>query len=175
MINKNYKIKNQNLRLVKATRENFWELMDLRVTEEQEDFVASNAISLAQAYDCHAEGEFAQAFGIYDGETPVGFAMIGHNSEEYEDMPEVYRHSYELWRFMIDKRYQKRGYGRDALKLLLDYVLSFPDGKETLWSTSYEPENEVAKKLYVSFGFVPNGEMDGDEEVAVLDLTEWIG
>lgn len=175
MVNKSYKIKNQNLRLVKATRENFWELMDLRVTKEQEDFVASNAISLAQAYDCHADGAFAQAFGIYDGETPVGFAMIGHNSEEYEDMPEVYRHSYELWRFMIDKRYQKRGYGRDALKLLLDYVLSFPDGKETLWSTSYEPENEVAKKLYASFGFVPNGEMDGDEEVAVLDLTEWIG
>ena len=55
------------------------------------------------------------------------------------------------------------------------WVRTFPDGKETLWSTSYEPENEVAKKLYVSFGFVPNGEMDGDEEVAVLDLTEWIG
>ena len=36
-------------------------------------------------------------------------------------------------------------------------------------------ENEVAKKLYVSFGFVPNGELDGDEEVAVLDLTDWIG
>ena len=175
MINKNYKIKNQNLRLVKATRENFWELMDLRVTEEQEDFVASNAISLAQAYDCHADGKFAQPFGIYDGENPVGFAMIGHDSEDYEDMAEVYRHSYCLWRFMIDQRYQKRGYGRDALKLLLDYVLSFPDGRETLWSTSYEPENEVAKKLYASFGFVPNGELDGDEEVAVLDLTEWIG
>lgn len=26
-----------------------------------------------------------------------------------------------------------------------------------------------------SFGFVPNGELDGDEEVAVLDLTDWIG
>ncbi len=36
-------------------------------------------------------------------------------------------------------------------------------------------ENEVAKKLYASFGFVPNGELDGDEEVAVLDLTDWIG
>ena len=57
----------------------------------------------------------------------------------------------------------------------MDYILSFPDGKETLWSTSYVLENEVAKKLYASFGFVPNGELDGDEEVAVLDLTDWIG
>ena len=170
MINKNYEIKNQNLRLVKATRENFWELMDLRVTKEQEDFVASNAISLAQAYDCHADGDFAQAFGIYDGETPVGFAMIGHNSEDYEGMAEVYRHSYCLWRFMIDRRYQKRGYGRDALKLLLDYVRSFPDGAEALWSTSWEPENKVAAKLYHDFGFTENGETDGDEIVAVYPL-----
>ena len=34
----------------------------------------------------------------------------------------------------------------------------------------YNPENEVAKKLYASFGFVENGEMDEDEIVAVLKL-----
>ena len=53
---------NQNLRLVKATRENFWELMDLRVTEEQEDFVASNAISLAQAYADEHRLQYIAAF-----------------------------------------------------------------------------------------------------------------
>lgn len=163
-------IQNKGLRLVKADRENMWELMKLRVAKEQEDFVASNAVSLAQAYDCRADGRFAQPFGIYDGEIPVGFAMIGHDSEDYEDIPEVYAHSYCLWRFMIDQRYQKRGYGRDALMLLLDYVRSAPDGTECLWSTSYEPENEVAAKLYASFGFEPNGEMDGDEIVAVRSI-----
>jgi len=35
---------------------------------------------------------------------------------------------------------------------------------------SYEPENELAKKLYASFGFEETGEMDGDEIVAVLKL-----
>ena len=165
-----YEIRNKNLRLVKVSKQNFWTLMDLRVAKEQKNFVASNAVSLAQAYDTIADGRFVQCFGIYDGELPVGFAMIGHNSEEYEGMADVYRHSYCLWRFMIDQRYQKRGYGRDALMLLLDYVLSFPDGKEALWSTSYEPENEVAAKLYRDFGFAENGEKDGDEIVAVLKL-----
>lgn len=165
-----YEINNKDLHLVKVNTQNFWGLMDLRVTKEQENFVASNAVSLAQAYDTIADGKFVQCFGIYDGEIPVGFAMIGHNSEEYEEMAEVYRHSYCLWRFMIDQRYQKRGYGRDALKLLLDYVLSFPDGEEALWSTSWEPENEVAAKLYRDFGFVENGEKDGDETVGVLKL-----
>ena len=31
-------------------------------------------------------------------------------------------------------------------------------------------ENEVARCLYRSFGFVENGEMDGDEVIAVLKL-----
>ena len=164
-------IRNKNLRLVKVNTQNFWALMDLRVSKEQENFVASNACSLAQAYDTAADGRFVLCFGICDGETPVGFAMIGHNSEEYKEMPEVYRHSYCLWRFMIDQRYQKHGYGRDALKLLLDYVRSFPDGEEALWSTSWEPENKVAAKLYHDFGFAENGEKDGDEIVGVLKLS----
>lgn len=164
-------IRNKNLRLVKVNTQNFWALMDLRVSKEQENFVASNAVSLAQAYDTAADGRFVQCFGICDGEIPVGFAMIGHDSEEYEEMPEVYRHSYCLWRFMIDQRYQKHGYGRDALKLLLDYVRSFPDGEEALWSTSWEPENKVAAKLYHDFGFAENGEKDGDEIVGVLKLS----
>ena len=60
------------------------------------------------------------------------------------------------------------------LKLLLDYVLSFPDGEEDAWSVSYDQEDEAAMHLYASFGFVPNGEKDSDdedaEEVAVLPL-----
>ena len=78
--------------------------------------------------------------------------------------------NYEIWRFMIDKRFQGRGYGKDALKLALDFIRTWPCGKADLCWISYEPENEIAKKLYSSFGFVETGEMDGDEIVAVLKL-----
>ena len=37
-----YEIKNKNLHLVKIDRDNFWEVIDLRVDQEQENFVASN-------------------------------------------------------------------------------------------------------------------------------------
>ena len=169
-----HELKNKAIRLEKVNDENFIDLMDLDVAEQQQDFVASNTVSMAQAYATFASGRFVQCFGIYDGDTAVGFAMIGHRSEEYEGMAEVYRHSYYLWRFMIDKRYQGKGLGRDALKLLLDYVLTFPDGEEDAWSTSYDQENEAAKHLYTSFGFVPNGEKDSSyedaEDVAVFPL-----
>ena len=71
---------------------------------------------------------------------------------------------------MIDKRYQGRGYGRQTLKLALDFVRTFPCGQAEYCEISYEPENTVAKKLYQSFGFEENGEMDGEELVAVLKL-----
>ena len=171
----NYEIKNKAIRLEKVNDDNFVDLMHLEVAESQKNYVASNTVSMAQAYATIASGKFVQCFGIYDGDTAVGFAMIGHHSEEYEGMAEVYRHSYYLWRFMIDQRYQGKGLGRDALKLLLDYVLTFPDGKEDTWSTSYDGVNEAAKHLYSSFGFTPNGEKDSNyedaEDVAVFSLV----
>ncbi len=170
-----YAMKNKAIRLEKVNDENFIDLMQLKVAESQRDYVASNTVSMAQAYAAISSGRFVQCFGIYDGDTAVGFAMIGHRSEEYEGMAEVYRRSYYLWRFMIDEKHQGKGLGRDALKLLLDYVKTFPDGEEDSWSTSYDGDNEAAKHLYASFGFVPNGEKDSDyedaEDVAVFPLT----
>ncbi len=56
------------------------------------------------------------------------------------------------------------------MELALDFIKSFPCGKAEYCWLSYEPENEVARKLYRSFGFVETGERDGEEIVAVLRL-----
>ena len=71
---------------------------------------------------------------------------------------------------MIDKRYQNRGYGREAIRLALEFIRTWPCGKAEYCELSYEPENEVARELYRSCGFTENGEKDGDEIVAVLKL-----
>lgn len=52
----------------------------------------------------------------------------------------------------------------------LDFIRTWPCGKAEYCALSYEPENEAAAKLYHSMGFAENGEMDGDEIVAVLKL-----
>lgn len=165
-----YQFKNKTVHLEKVSAGNFDVLMDLSVHASQEDFVAPNGYSMAEAYAVLSDGRFVQAFGIYDGDTPVGFAMIGHNAFTEPDCPASYKNSYYLWRFMIDQRYQGRGYGKDGVQLLLDYIRSFPDGEENTCCVSYEPDNDAAKRLYAFFGFVPNGEMDHDEEIAVLSL-----
>ena len=167
---RNHEVKHKDLRLERVTTKNYWELGHLCVKKEQERFVGPNFFGMAYAYATVAEGKFAEAFGIYDGEEAVGFAMIGHNSYDYEGCPEACKHSYDLWRFMIDEECQGQGYGRDALKLLLDYMRTFPDGKEDIITTSYTEGNIAAKNLYLSFGFAPNGEVDGDEVCMVLPV-----
>ena len=150
---------------------NLWELLDLKVTEEQEqaDFVASNNVSILEAYACLVEGRHALPFGIYDGQTPVGFLMLGYGREEGD--PDFAAGNYCLWRLMVDARYQHRGYGRRAVELALDFIRTMPCGPAELCWLSYVPENAAARALYRSFGFRETGELVDDELIAVLPLA----
>lgn len=159
------------LRLEKITGKNVWSILKLRVSEDQESFVAPNDISIIEAYTAITGNGYAFPFGIYEGETPVGFLMIGFDADDcWEDAPSIARGNYNLWRLMIDKNYQNKGYGKEAVRLVLEFIKTFPCGKADFCWLSYEPENEVAKRLYHSFGFAETGEMDGDEIIAVLKL-----
>ena len=71
---------------------------------------------------------------------------------------------------MIDKRYQKRGYGRKALRLAVDFIRTWPCGKSEHCAISWEPENETAGKLYRSFGFEEIKEYEDGDIDAVLKL-----
>ena len=155
--------------------QNVWDVLDLKVGKAQKNFVAPNDISIIQAYTAIGTGCSAYPFAIYNDKKPVGFLMIGFNEAalyelDGEEPPTALKNNYSLWRLMIDKRYQKQGFGREAVRLALEFVRTWPHGKAEACVTSYNPENEVAKKLYASFGFVENGEMDDDEIVAVLKL-----
>ena len=164
------------IHLGKIDSTNIWEIVDLKVFKSQKSFVAANWVSIVQAYGVRDSATAAFPFAIYNDKRPVGFLMIGFNEaamyENWDDFeaPKSLVNNYSLWRLMIDKRYQKRGYGREAIKLALDFIRTWPCGKAEYCSLSYEPENEVARELYRSLGFMENGEMDGDEIVAVLKL-----
>ena len=172
----------ESITLEKITYKNYVSVCwDLKVSREQRNFVASNCSSLAEAYVAITNGGVALPFAICKDKKPIGFLMIGYglNEDDIDDdddkaFIEMVENSYCIWRFMIDKRYQNKGYGRIAMQLALDYIRTFPCGKsDSVW-LSYEPENEVAKKLYASFGFVElpqfyKGEEE-DEMPAILKL-----
>ena len=140
------------VRLKPVTRENLEEVLALRVAEGQEKYVISNAESLSRAY---VYSETAYPFAIYDNDIIVGFIMMGY----YE-----VKGYYTLWEFMIDHKYQNKGYGRQALKLGLEYVRD-KFGQVDMY-TGVTPGNTVAKKLYESVGFESTGLVElGMEEM----------
>ncbi len=159
------------LRLEKIHGQNVWDILRLKVAENQRHFVSSNDRSIIEAYTTIAGNGYAFPFGIYDDDTPVGFLMIGFGTDDYwDDAPPVATDNYNLWRLMIDEKYQNKGYGREAVKLALDFINTLPCGRAEYCWLSYEPENEVARRLYHSFGFEETGEKDCDELIAVLKL-----
>ena len=159
------------IRLERINGKNVRDIMMLRVSEMQKSFVARNDVSIIEAYIAITHHGQAFPFGIYDDETPVGFCMIGFGADDdWEDAPAIAKCNYNLWRFMIDERYQGRGYGKEAVRLALDFVRTWPCGSADYCWLSYEPENDVARELYRSFGFAETGEYDGEELIAVLKL-----
>jgi diamine N-acetyltransferase len=70
------------IRLKKISGKNIWDILKLRVRENQRSFVASNDISIIEAYVAQSENGHAFPFGIYDDETPVGFCMIGYGVDD---------------------------------------------------------------------------------------------
>ena len=159
------------LRLEKVNGKNIWDILKLRVSGEQEDFVVGNDISIIEAYIALTANGHAFPFGVYADDTPVGFLMVGYDADDdWEDAPAIARGNYNLWRLMIDQHFQGRGYGREALRLALKFVRTYPCGPAECCWLSYEPENEAARRLYRSFGFAETGETDGEEVIAALRL-----
>jgi len=146
-----------------VTAENWRVLIQLKVREDQSHFVTTNLHSIAEAqFGFDDEGHWnSYPFGIYAGEEPVGFLMYATNPAHSKIQVFVIR-------LMIDEKYQGNGYGREAMRTVLDNFRA--DQKLRVAAISYEPENHSAKKLYASLGFKENGEMAGDELLAVLNL-----
>lgn len=141
--------------LREITRENMWPVFDLTVRPEQAQNVAPNIQSIAEAHFSLV----AWYRAIYADETPVGFVML----KDDPGKPEYY-----LWRFMIDARYQGRGYGQRALELIIEYVRSRPGATELL--LTYVPGPHSPARFYRNLGFEETGRTRGDEWEMRLNL-----
>jgi diamine N-acetyltransferase len=158
------------IRLQKIDSQNLWKVVNLSVKEQQQEFVATNTQSLLEAYVTTTSGKTALPFAIYNDEEVVGFVMFGYDTIGDEDEPAIASGNYCIWRFMIDQKYQGKGFGKEALAKSIEYLRTEPCGQGKYCWLSYEPENIEARALYTFMGFSENGEMDGEEIVSVLQL-----
>lgn len=143
--------------LREVTKDTFRTIAALSVTDDQKGFVANNAFSMAEA-SFEKEAWFR---AIYADDDPVGFVMTYEDPEKAE---------YELWRFMIDQNHQGKGYGRQALRLIIDRLKAMPNAAEMMLHVV--PENGSAARLYEQFGFVATGKVEWGENEYKLIFNE---
>lgn len=140
------------LHLESITKDNWMKAISLHVREDQVNFVASNAVSLAQLNFL----ENFRAKGIYLGEEMIGFALYGIDEDDHE---------YWMYRMMIDQKHQGKGYGKDAIQLVINEIKTIKEERHQTITLSYEPANEHAKRIYEKMGFqeVEGFVIDGEQ------------
>ena len=133
------------------TEDNFLDAFHLKLRKDQEEFVSHPIRSLAQAYVYRNQ---CQPFGIYQDEEMVGYVMVIYDY----DVPE-----YDIWHMMIDEARQGRGYGKEALKRVLEYIATKPFGESNRVVLTCNQQNIPGLRLYRSLGFKETGNVDEDE------------
>lgn len=144
--------------LQEITKKNWLDVIYLKVREDQQRFIATNAVSLAQL---HFLDDF-EAKAIYADDTLVGFAMYGVDEDDGE---------YWIYRLMIDEKFQGKQYGRDAMLQVIEDIRAKKQDRHTTITLSYEPENTGAKLFCekIEFNEVP-GLIIHNEQVARYTL-----
>ena len=139
-------------------------VLALSVREDQ-PFVATNDYSLREAAEANAKAPgTARPFAICAGEKIVGFCMLALDPEDENPVDR-----YCLWRFMIDKSEQGKGYGQAALQEIIRYFKE--NGVDTVY-LSTAPANARGLHVYHKAGFRETGCIDCDEAVLRLWLEK---
>ena len=136
--------------LREITPQNFKECINLKVAPAQENFVASNLMSVAQSkiYPTY------NIFAVYAEDEMVGFTMFGLDTDD---------NKYYLGRLMIDEKHQGKGYGKAAVLEVIERLKQVEDCNEIF--LSFVAENAGAERLYRSVGFERTGENNDYGEI----------
>lgn len=136
--------------LIDVNEENWIDIARLKVNEAQQKYLDRPIGIIARGYvyrNCNA-----RVFGIADNSKIIGVALVRDFTEE--------PFNYDLQQFMIDQRFQNKGYGTEALRLILDFLKQ--EEKYAGVEVCVNREDAVALHVYEKAGFVDSGYIDDD-------------
>lgn len=136
--------------LKEINEKNWLEAGELRVSESQKKYVATPMNILARGYlyrKCNA-----QVYGIYKGKLIIGLVMVRDLDEEPA--------CYDLQQFLIDARFQNKGFGTKALKQVLDILRD--QHKYDCVEVCVDKSDTAAIHVYKKIGFMDAGYVSED-------------
>lgn len=141
--------------LKQVTQNNWYDCTELDVYEEQKGIVAPNYNSIIVSLLFN--NWYSRC--IYNDDELIGYILYGIEEETKKTM---------LLRYMIDKEYQGKGLGKEALLKLFDLIrVEYGNIK---FYTICDPENDIAQNLYKTVGFNKTGEILWDEDLLEIQL-----
>ena len=141
--------------------DNFYEVITQTVFPEQEQFLVSNAVSLAECY-LYRENNDIFPYAILHQTKVIGFVVL------YEELEENDEYSMTIWRLMLDKSEQHKGYGKQAVHVIEDMISE--TNRYSMIFTNYHVNNQVSKQLFQQLGYQFDRYNDAGEEVVVKKL-----
>ena len=138
------------INLVDVTEANWLDIARLSVSDEQQTFLDKPIGIIARGYvyrNCNA-----RVIGIAESDQIIGVALV----RDLDEAPACY----DLQQFMIDRRFQNKGYGTEALKQIIEILKK--DGKYNCVEVCVTKADVPALRLYEKVGFVDTGYIDGD-------------
>ena len=138
------------INLIDINEDNWIEMARLSVTDEQQKFLDRPIGIIARGYVYRNQN--ARVLGIADNDRIIGIALVKDMDEEPA--------CYDLQQFMVDQRFQNKGYGTEALKQLL--TMLGKEGKYKCVEVCVNNADVPALRMYEKVGFQDTGYIDDD-------------
>ncbi len=138
------------IKLIEINENNWLKAASLKVRDDQRGFLDCALGIIARGYAYRDYNP--KVIGIADDENLVGLALVKDMDEEPA--------CYDLQQFMIDERYQNKGYGTQALKMILSVLEK--EGKYGCAEVCVKMTDAAAIHVYEKTGFVDTGYIDDD-------------
>ena len=138
------------IRLGAVTEENWLSLTRLSVSDAQQAFLDRPIGIIARAYVYRHHN--ARVFVIINDDDIIGLALV----RDLDEAPACY----DLQQFMIDQRFQNRGYGTEALQRILSLLKD--EGKYDCVEVCVNKADASALRVYEKSGFADTGYLDED-------------
>ncbi|CYV92239.1 GNAT family N-acetyltransferase [Streptococcus suis] len=137
------------IRLELVNKDNFDQVLDLEVAPKDQRRVASVEYSLAQAWLYREEGHLLP-YAVKSGQRIVGFVLLSIQEDK----------SYYVWRLLIDRHYQNRGYGKEVIRQVIGLAKEDPSCHTI--TMNYVIGNHKMRYILEKLGFQSVG-LEGQE------------
>ncbi|MDQ0361320.1 GNAT family N-acetyltransferase [Breznakia pachnodae] len=157
------------IRLKEIDWNNFWDVVNIKVKDNQVDYLPPVSVFMAQSYVNLKNGDPDVSLAIYNNDLLIGFTKIVYIPKDGEPY-KLDKTSYMIDAVAIDEKFQGLGYGKLAFNEIISFIKKKPFGDAETISLVCKEENVNATRMYEKNGFVKNKKTSDTKYLFLRDI-----